>query len=65
VKEGIIEMLAQVLEPEDRLILEETRLMEMAALRRQRCSLLEEKIPHQPQLRRKLGHSLRLSRSFG
>src|SRR5262249_27348129 len=53
----VVEVPTQILEPEDRLMLDQTGTVEVAALRRKRLSLLEEEIPHQPQLRRKLGHS--------
>src|SRR5882672_515032 len=52
----VVEVFAQVLEAEDRLVLDQARPVQIAALRRQRRSLLEKEISHQPQLRRKLGH---------
>src|SRR5258706_9140277 len=51
VEEGIVEVLAQILEPEDRLVGDEPRLVKVVALERERQGLLEDKIPDESQLR--------------
>src|SRR5712671_5672893 len=66
IQEGIVEVPAKILKPEDRLVLDELRLVEIGTLRWKRQGLFEEKVPDLSQLRRKLGH-IRCSqcKSFG
>jgi hypothetical protein len=51
VEERIVEVLAEILEPEDRLVGDEPRFVKVVALGRERQGLLEDKIPDKSQLR--------------
>src|SRR5258706_10876821 len=51
IEERIVEVLAQILEPEDRLVGDEPRLVKIVALERERQGLFEDKIPYESQLR--------------
>src|SRR5713226_1147466 len=51
VEERIVQMLAEILEPEDRLVGDEPRFVKVVALERERQGLFEDKIPDESQLR--------------
>jgi len=56
IQERVVEVLAEMLEPEDRLVLDELRLVKVGALGCKRQGLLEEEVPDLSQLKWKLGH---------
>src|SRR5258705_6927685 len=51
IEERIVEVLAQILEAEDRLVGDEPRLVKVVALERERQGLFEDKIPDESHLR--------------
>jgi hypothetical protein len=55
IEEGIVEVRAEIFEPEDRLVLDESRFVKVTALGRERQGLFEDKITDKSQLRGEIG----------